>query len=244
LRKLNFFLKLFIAFFLFTFALWYDHILYNLIIGSILVITLLIEKISPFRFRHQIWIFSIFLLIIFLFQSFNGYGKILLNLPFHLTITEEGILTAFKFVTQILLIFLLFGTAIYSSRKEEILFYFRKPLKIHRIIEQSIEKFFRIGMFSFYMLPKSLKIQSNFSKSLRSNPKIKGHKISQRVNLVFESIYKFIEAIIKNSEQEYPEFVVQSKTATSYSPLPLVSMKNVFILSSMLAVHAILLWRF
>jgi hypothetical protein len=174
----------------------------------------------------------------------NGYGKILLNLPFHLTITEEGILTAFKFVTRILLIFLLFGTAIYSSKKEEILFYFRKPLKIHRSVEQNLEKFFRIGMFSFYMLPKSLKIQSNFSESLRSNHNVQEYKISQRVNLVFGSIYKFMKAIIKNSEQEYPEFVVQNKTATNYSPLPLVSVKNAFILLSVMVFHSVLIWRF
>lgn len=181
--------------------------------------------------------------MIFIFQSFNGYGKILLNLPFHLTITNEGILTAFKFVTQILLIFLMFGTAIYSSKKEEILFYFRKPLKIHPLIERNLEKYFRIGMFSFYMVPNSLKIQSQFSKNLQSDKKLQASRLKKRVNLVFDNIYQFIKVVLTKSEEEYLEFVTQGNQATNYSPIPVVSFKNILTVIFVLIIHSILIWR-
>ena len=244
MRNLNFLVKFFLAFFLFAFALWYGHITYNLIIGLIIISILIKDKISPFRFRRQIFIFSTFLVIIFIFQSFNGYGKILLSLPFHLILTEEGILTAFKFVTQILLIFLLFGTAIYSTKKQEIFYYFSKPLKSHAIVEQKLEGLFRIGFFSFYMVPNSLKIQSHFSNNVKFKYKTQKMGIRQRVSLIFENIYLFVKAIIKNSEEEYPDFVIQSKRSAIYSPEPVITIKNGLILLFVLSIHGLLIWLF
>lgn len=244
MRDINFLLKFSFAFFLFAFALWYDHITYNLIVGLIIISILIKEKISLFRFRRQIFIFSTFLIIIFIFQCFNGYGKILLNLPLQLTLTDEGIITAIKFVTQILLIFLLFGTAIYSSKKQEMLYYFIIPLKSHNVLKRTFERFFRIGIFSFYLVPNSLKIQNHFTSNIKSKNKIQIMGIGRRVNFIFENIYQFVKAIIKNSEKEYPDFVIQSDQTTNYSPKPLITINNGLIIFLVLFLHGILIWRF
>lgn len=243
MQNINFIGKLGLAFFLFIFALWFDQIAYNMVIILILIATLIKEKISPFRFPKQILVFSIFLFFIFFFQAVNGYGKIVFNLPLQMTITQEGILAGVKFVTQILLIFLLFGAAIYSSRKDEILYYFRKAGRLISITGRNTERFIRIGMFSFYMLPRSIKVQKKVSSDMNSQYKIHSMNFRQRINMVSDSIYHFFYTIISTSEMEYEQFVIQSNESKGFSAKPLLTIRNILISVTVLVIHGILIWR-
>ncbi len=243
LQNINFILKFSLALLFFAFALWYDNVLYNIIIASILTLLVIKERISLFRFPRQLLIFSVFLVMIFLFQSVSGYGKILLNLPLNITITEEGILIASTFVTQILLIFLLFGSAIYSSKKEEIFYYFKKTEKLGGSKGQVLERLLRIGMFAFYILPKSLRVQEQFSARIRSDSKIQSRKIVRKAKAVLDHIYQFIYAIIKSTEREYPEFIVQKNRVSTFSPQPVVTLQNGSLLLAILFIHGILIWQ-
>lgn len=110
-------------------------------------------------------------------------------------------------------------------------------------MEQSLEKYFRIGMFSFYMVPNSLKIQGHFKKTLQTDPQIQKSGIRQRVNLVFDNIYQFIKVILKKSEEEYPEFVTQNNRAANYSPIRIGTIKNILIIIFVLIIHSILIWN-
>lgn len=243
MQNLNFLTKFYLALFFFVFALWYDSIIYNAIIISILLLWMIAEKISPFRFPRQIFIFSLFLFFIFAFQSLNGYGKIWIRLPYGLTVTESGLSTAFKFVTQILLIFLLFGAAIYSSKQEEILYYFRKVGKSHKIIGQKLGGYFRVGLFAFYMVPKSFKIQQGFSSKIKSDQEIKSQKIVARAKIVMDYMYQFIYAVIKNSEKEYPEFIIRSSKSTGFIPKPLLTYRSGLAVLIALFAHGLIIWQ-
>lgn len=243
MQKLNFILKFSLAFSLFVFALWYNSIAYNIALGSALIILLIKEEISLFRFPRQRLIFALFLLAIFIFQAVNSYGKILFNFPFGITITDIGILTATKFVTQILLIFLLFGAAVYSSKKEEILYYLSKAQKPDRIKGQKLDRFLRIGVFSFYMVPKSLRVQKDFSNQIRSDTGITSQKIVKKVKIILDHIYGFIYAIIKSAEREYPAFAVQREQSNDFSPQSIFTLKAILISFTIFIIHGILIWQ-
>jgi len=242
-QNINFIGKSGLVFFLFIFALWFDEIAYNMVIVLILIAVLIKEKISPFRFPKQILVFSIFLFFIFFFQAVNGYGKILVSLPLRITITQEGILAGFKFVTQILLIFLLFGGAIYSSRKDEILYYFKKAGQSISITGRNAERLIRIGMFSFYMLPRSIQVQKQVSSDMKSQYKINSMTFWQRINMVFNGIYHFFYTIISTSETEYEQFVIQSNKSKGFSAKPLLTIENILISFTVLSIHGILIWQ-
>lgn len=241
MQKISFILKLGLAFFLYTFALLFDSVAYNLVVVLLLITVLIIEKISPFRFRKQIFAFSIFLLFIFLFQALSGYGKILIILPFQVAVTEEGLCEGFRFVTQILLIFLLFGAAVYSSNKTEILYYFRKGGQSISIAGRNLERFTRIGMFSIYMIPVSLKVQQQASADLKSRGNIDGIKLWQRTNRVLDSMYYFFHTIISTSEKEYQQFVLQSNKSPESNPL--LTIEGILISIAVLLIHGILIWQ-
>jgi hypothetical protein len=243
LQKINFVLKFGLASFFFAFALWYNSVLYNSIIASILVIVLIKERMSLFKFPGQRFIFSLFLFMIFLFQSLSGYGKILINLPLNLTVTEEAVMTAITFVTQILLIFLLFGIAIYSSQKIEIFYYFEKIEGLGGPRGQSLERFLRIGMFAFYMLPRSLKVRDQISEKIRMDSKVHAGGITERVKIILDHIYNFVFAIIKSTEREYPEFIIQRNNISTFSPKPVLTLQSGMILFSVLFIHGMLIWQ-
>jgi hypothetical protein len=241
-RNINFILKLGLAFFIYIFALWFGSIIYNLIVVLLLVSVLIKEKISPFRFPKQILVLSIFLFFILLFQAANGYGKILITFPLQINITQEGLFEGLKFVTQILMIFLLFGAAIYSSRKGEILYYFRKVGQSISILGRNLERFARIGMFSFYLIPISITVQRQALSDLKSQNKISSMRLWKRINIVLDSIYHFFYTIISTSETEYGQFIAQSNKSEE-SAKPLLTIENMLILFTVLLIHGILIWQ-
>lgn len=235
--------KFVLAFFIFVFALWYDHIAYNLAIGTILIILLAREQISIFRFHRQLFIFSLFLLTIFVFQSVNNYGKIWLDLPFGLTVTDLGVLTAAKFVSQILLIFLVFGAAIYSSEKAEILYYLNRLQKRSGSAGPGFDRVVRIGLFSFYMAPKSLRVQRDFSSQARSDTAMPSKKIVEKAKSVLNSIYGFMHAILVTAQSEYPDFANRREMPTKFSPDSVLTLRNALILFAVFVAHGILIWQ-
>lgn len=242
MQNINFIAKLSLAFFLYIFALWFDGIVYNLVIILLLIAILIKEKISPFRFPKQILVFSIFLFFIFFFQAINGNGKIMVNLPLQITVTWEGVLAGLKFATQILLIFLLFGAAVYSSTKDEILYYFRKAGQSISIAGRNAERLIRIAMFSFYLLPKSIKVQKQISVRMRSDSK-SSMRFRQRVDMVLNGIYHFFYTIISTSETEYEQFVIQDKNLRGFAAKPLFTIENILFAFMVLFIHGVLIWQ-
>ena len=243
MRNINFLLKLTISFFLLGFALWYQNLIYNITLILFLFGVLLKENITLFKFAKQQIAFAFLLLMIFIFQSVNGYGKILLQLPFlNLNVTDQGIKTASIFVSQIILIFLIFGITIYSIKRQEIFFYFGKLKDSGSMFEKKLQKLIQIGLFVFYLLPTSFGDQKAISVNVKSELNKTKMGLKQKVELVFLGIYQFFFRILKSAEQEYPVFIKESKKSLNFSPIPLYSAQNIIILTIIFVSHGFLLW--
>jgi hypothetical protein len=243
LGNINFLLKLAVSFFLLGFALWYQSLAYNLTLILILLGVLVREKIVLFRFAKQKISIAFLLLMIFIFQSFNGYGKIVLQLPLlNLNVTDQGIKTASIFVTQIILIFLVFGLTIYSAKEEEILYYFQRIKHSHIFFVNRISKLFHIGLFVLCLLPKSIGAQQVASAGVKTELDKNKMKLRQKIALLSEGIYAFFSGILKSAEQEYPDFVKNSAKALNFSPVPIYGIHGIIVLVTIFVSHGFLLW--
>lgn len=243
MRKINFLFKTGIAFFLLGFALWYQNLIYNVILILIFSGVLHKERITLFRFAKQKYYFMILLATIFIFQALNGYGKILLQLPFGLTVTDQGVNTAALYIFQLLMIFLLFGSVIYSTDRQEILFYFGRLKNSDSKFGRAGYRAGRIGMYVFYLLPKSVGIQREVSGSIKNGLNGAALKFKEKSGYILSKVYLFFYRILKGAEDEYGDFVAQDAANINYSPGPVLSVQNVLLLTIIAITHGYLLWR-
>ena len=138
----------------------------------------------------------------------GDFGNVLLELPFGIAITDQGVWTAALFVSQILLLFLLFGIAVYSTPKEAFVRYFNRISASQSPLVAPFKGLARIAMYVVYLLPKSLEYKSHVSKHLNDSiDKKKPVGMKTRAGLVLERIYQFMTDILRRSESEYAEFL-------------------------------------
>lgn len=241
MKKISLVFKIGLAFFLFGFALWYQQWWYNLILAALLIALIRREKIRLFRFPRQGYFFAFFLLLMFLTQVFAGYGKVLLTLPFGLVLTDSGLAAALTFVSQVLLIFLLFGAAIYSAGQEELRYYFRRMAGGADGEGRRGARLIRIGMYVFYLLPGSLNQRQSVTGKMRDA--VGGARLSlrDRLKLVLDQIYGFIHQLLVRSEYDYAAFRAQADREAG-QPLPWLNRRHLTLAAAVLAVHAGLVW--
>jgi len=242
LRNLNFLLKIFLASFLIGFSLYYQNLIYNLVLIIISLLLALFNRIAIIRNPKQLHLLFILLIFIFLFQIFNDYGKILVRLPFNLTITENGLNSASIFVTQISLIFLLFGIAINSTPQQDILYYFHKIGKFNSGFGETIQPLLRIGLFVFYLLPKSINIQQETRTKLSKKKINEKYKQKKKISMVMGRIYFFISSILILSENDYPGFIKDNPKNTPELVNGLFKVKSGILIVSVVFCHGIILW--
>ena len=241
MKKISLVFKIGLAFFLFGFALWCQQWWYNLTLAALLAGLIRWEKLRLFRFPRQGYFFAFFLLLMFLTQAFAGYGKVLLTLPFGLVLTDSGLSSALTFVTQVLLIFLLFGAAIYSAEREEIRYYFRRMAGGGKGENRRIARLIRIGMYVFYLLPGSLDYRQAVSGKMRDSLDGAAISLRGRLGLVLEHIYRFIYQLLIRSESDYTAFRAQDSRESSEPPSWL-NLRHLALAVAVLAVHAGLVW--
>lgn len=241
MKKINLLFKIGLAFFLFGFALWFQQWWYNLTLAALLIALIRREKLRLFRFPRQGYFFAFFLLLMFLTQAFAGYGRVLLTLPFGLVLTDSGLAAALTFVTQVLLIFLVFGAAIYSADSGEIRYYFRRMAGEAQGESRSIARLIRIGMYVFYLLPASLDSRRAVSGQMRDSLGGAAPSLRGRVQVVLEQIYRFIQQLLIRSEQEYAAFRAQTGRE-GVKPPPWLNLRHLALAAAVLAVHAGLAW--
>lgn len=241
--KLNFLFKILLAFFLVGFAVWYENLVYNLLLIILLFIILRKEKITLFRFPRQGYFFVLLLFVMFLFQAFNGYGKILWQLPLGLTLTEQGLTMAAVFVTQVVLIFLTFGAAIYSTDKKQIFYYVKRLERSDKRVMKALQRMARIGMYVLYLLPKSLDYRKHISAELKSKLEGNHASIAMRSRIILENIYQFIYNILRRSEEEFAGFVEHSNSGTPVKPPAVANLRHIAITLLVAGLHANLIWN-
>ncbi len=207
LNKINFVAKICLALLILAFSAWYQHAIYNLGAIFVFMILLRLEKVTLFRFNRQGYFFSFFLLLLFVFRSFSGYGKILLQLPGGLQVTDGGLHTALTFVSQILLIFILFSLVISSTPEQEIRFYFRRLHASQRKRVFFFQRLARIVLYVIYLIPLTMGVQKQISRQVQHQIKHNTDDISLKIKTILNHIYDFIIRILMVSVDEYASFL-------------------------------------
>jgi hypothetical protein len=243
LGKLNFLFKIVLSFFLVGFAVWYENLVYNLLLIILLLIILRKEKITLFRFPRQGYFFVLLLFFMFLFQAFNGYGKIMWQLPLGLTLTEQGLTMAAVFVTQVVLIFLTFGVAIYSTDKKQIFYYVKRLERSDKRGMELLQRLARIGMYVLYLLPKSLDYRKHISAELKNKLEGNHASIAMRSHIVLENIYQFIYNILRRSEDEFAGFVEFTNSDIPVKPPAVANFRHIVVTLLVVGLHANLIWN-
>ena len=228
--------------FLFGFALYYNSIYYNIALSSILIAACFIEKLTLFRFPKQGYFFVLLLLLMFVFRAAGGFGNVLLTLPFGVPVTDQGLWAAANFVLQILLLFLLFGVAIYSTPESEFVRYFNAINESESRLVQPFKSIARIAMYVAWLLPKSLEYKSDVSKELKGAVQKHAAGLKQRVDMVLERIYRFILNILERSELQYSAFLNKQGAGNHIPLVKLSPAGHVLVAVLILTVHASLTW--
>ncbi len=243
MRHVNFFFKLVLACSLFGFALQYQSLLYNSVLTIILIAACFIEKLTLFRFPKQGYFFAILLLMMFAFRAAGDFGNVLKELPFGVVITDQGLWESALFVSQVVLLFLLFGVAVYSTPKEAFVRYFNRINTSKSRLVEPFKSITRIAMYVVYLLPKSLEYKSKVSKHLNETiDKKRSAGIKRRAFLVMERIYQFMTDILRRSEDEYGEFLSSQSKAPGRQVPQLAAIWHSALALLILGLHAGIIW--
>jgi len=243
LSKLNFLFKITLSFFLLGFAVWYEHLAYNLGLLALLGIILRKEKITLFRFPRQGYFFGILLLLMFLFRAFNGYGKILLQLPLNLALTDQGLRLSAIFITQVVLIFLLFGLAIYSTKQGEFFYYLKRLDRPGSRAAATLQQLARIGLYALYLLPGSLDYRKTIAADLQSGAAENRVSAITKAKTALEQIYRFIYGILRRSEDEFDAFLAVRQSQQTVRPPSVLNLRHLGVLVILIGLHANLVWK-
>ncbi len=237
MKKLNLVYKLCLALFLLGFAVWFQNWVYNTALITLLILLIRFEKVSIFRFPRQGYFFAALLFVMFILQAVNGYGKILLQLPLNITITDDGLLTAFLFVSQVVLIFLLFAAAIYTADKPEVVHYYRALSGSERGWKTVLQGWLRIGLYVMYLLPKALDYRQTVSAELKTAKAKKEVSLKDRFLHLLDQIYRFIAHILDSSEKEYAAFKQQTEQTVAAAAQRWQTMRHALVTVTVALVH-------
>ncbi len=241
MKKLNLVYKLCLALFLLGFAVWFQNWVYNTALITLLILLIRFEKVSLFRFPRQGYFFAALLMVMFILQAVNGYGKILFQFPLNITITDDGLLTAFLFVSQVLLIFLLFGAAIYTADKPEVVHYYRSLNGADRGWKTVLQGWLRIGLYVMYLLPKALDYRQTVSTELKAAKAEKEISFKDRFLNLLDHIYRFIAHILDSSEKEYAAFKQQTELSVAAAAQNWQTVRHALVTITVALVHLPLL---
>lgn len=241
MKKLNLVYKLCLALFLLGFAVWFQNWVYNTALITLLILLIRFEKVSLFRFPRQGYFFAALLMVMFILQAVNGYGKILFQLPLNITITGNGLLTAFLFVSQVVLIFLLFGAAIYTADKPEVVHYYRALSGSEKGWKIVLQRWLRIGLYVMYLLPKALDYRQTVSAELKAAKSENRISLKDRCLNLLDHIYRFIANILDSSEKEYAAFKQQTEQTVAAAAQNWQTMRHALVTVTVLLIHLPLL---
>ncbi len=240
IRQLNLLYKLGISLFLIFAAFILQSISYNVVLILLCVLVLITQKIRVIRFRSLYYALFLFLLSMFLFRVFSGYGRILVHLPASLTITTGGLLTATIAVEQVLLIFLLTGLALYSSSRQEVYYYLAQLPGNHETGNQFAIRFGRISLFVLYLLPQVFKRGQELKQMLKQQAE-KRPGIRHRIRHGIDSIGLFAEFVLRRAEVVYPEFADQH-ASRQFEPIRVLNLRHMVPVALLLMTHACIFW--
>ncbi len=240
LRNLNVLFKLVAGAAVVLVALSLRSLYYNLAVILGVVLLVKVQRIRLVRFRSLYFSLGLFLGLLFLFRLFPGTGKVLWEIPGGLTLTSGGLHQALLSVETILLVFLVFGAALYSSSREEIAYYLQKiPTESNRFL-QFFSRMGQITLFAFFLLPiifergKTLRGEFQKGKNGRRGWKAGLEHLGERLG-------DFFVQVLKRAEAEYPAF--QSRVESSrFQPIPLFTSNHALAALFLVAIHSVIWW--
>ncbi len=232
LRDLNLIFKMVMAVILLGFSLIYPSVLYNTLLIAVLIILLTVQRIRIFRYRSLLLSFVVFLCFIFVFRMFTGYGRVYMELVAGLRITSGGLHDALYTVEQIVLVFLLAGTVLYSTQKEELVYYLQQMGNRFGRLGEVLQQFLRIGMFALYLIPEMFHRARQVKKEMGQPEQQYTSRRHLWKNMV-ESIGQFIVQVLRQSENLYPEFL-ERISREDFRPVSVVTPAHLSYLTGVL----------
>jgi len=220
------------------FAAWYQNPMYNISTIFVLAILLWREKIKVFRFAGQARFLMFFLVTIFLARSLNGYGKVLLELPFGLFLTDTGLRGGIVFITQILLIFLLCSLIIYSTPAESFQYYLGELKKRRSLPGRLLYRAGRILLLVMHLIPQALSGRSEIVQGLKV--RMSGASLSKRLSVLADGMFTFLQQLLVSSDAGLRE--LKQAEAPTTKPTVLAQWKQMSIVFLTIGLHAFLLW--
>jgi len=238
LKSMSFRYKALAAAFLLLFSAFYQQLNYNILLIILLLLLLKIENVKLFRFPGQSWFFGFLLLTIFIVQSLNGYGAILIELPFGLYMTEEGLRSALLFTTGILLVFLLCATAIYTTPPESFHYYLTRLEKKRGFFGQMLFRAGRILLVVMHMIPTAFSGGKNLIQERTGD--LSGRGLSERLQILSDTIFRFFQDLLVGSENEFLRLKTEPSDVNPPSVLP--HWGQLTLLALLFGIHFLLLW--
>lgn len=213
--------------------------MYHLVLVAVLTLLTRWSKVKIFRFPRQGLFFLVFLIFMFVFQAFSGYGRIIYEqLPFGLKLTEEGLLQAFLFTLRAAILFLAFALAVFSTPRREVNFYFQQLNNSKKSHWRPLQKISRILMYVAYLLPESLAYRKTVVESAAGGSHL---KIRERFSQILDQIYRFVHHLISRSEQEYRRFIISSTDSPATRPQTVFSYPHYLAIGIVMTVHLVLI---
>lgn len=237
MKSISFRYKALAAAFVLLFSAYYQQPYYNLLLILLLLFTLKVEKIKLFRFPGQVWFFGFFLLTIFVMQSVNGYGTILIDLPFGLYISREGLLSALLFTSGIGLVFLLCATAIYTTPPETFHYYLNRLEKRESTVGQLLYRAGRILLVVMHLIPAAFSGGKNLLQEKTGD--LTGSGPEKRLQILGDTIFRFFQELLVDSENEFIR--LKSEPPNIKQPTVLPHWGQLTLLAMLLGVHIWLL---
>lgn len=185
-----------------------------------------------------------FLVLLFFFRSLNGFGKVWVSLPGHIVFTQEGVVAAFTFVLQMLIIFLLVSLAVKSTSDEEIWYYFHKLQHSTGKGIAFFQQVARIAMYVFYLIPTCLDLQLEYTSDIKEQIREKKGSLKLKLQLVLDKMSRFIVSILELSEHEYKHFTTQHSSRGDIQPLPVLNWVAGFTTVAVICLHLFILRAF
>ncbi|MFZ0389672.1 MAG: hypothetical protein WAN36_04360 [Calditrichia bacterium] len=239
LNNINLLVKLTIAAAVIAVMITLQSVWYNLMMILLLGAIILIQRIRIFRFPALSLSFLLFIIFIFIFRLFPGYGKILAVLPFGLRVTSGGILQAVLAVEQFMLVMLLAAAALYSSGREEIYYYLSRFNRGSQPQTGLTGQTLRVAMYSLFLLPDFFTRAGSYRRRILADSG--GKKNRHYFQLAGVRIGDFIVDMLRESEESYPEFM-RKRNAAVFKPKPLADLPQLIFILLFFSLHLFWFW--
>ncbi|HQV33253.1 MAG TPA: hypothetical protein PKV71_15305 [Calditrichia bacterium] len=238
--SLHLLVKMALALGIAAFSGFYRSLPYNLAVSLLVWMLLRRENVRLFRFPRQGYFLAFFLVSVFCFRAMGGFGQILVPLPRGLSVTVESAAEGLLFVSQLLLIFLVFGMAVYANPTGQMPYFLQA---LHRRFPrwEGGLRMARIGLFAVWLLPRFLPGKPDAPDRAALAARATGRSWREKLSGAGAEILDFFEKVLSQAELEYAGFLMRNRNAGESAPVSLGVMPTVAVVAVVIASH-LFLW--